>query len=126
MVVFLNEHGWVLFILSKGLTWLAALLFLISRYRLRIDRLKDRQWLFLIHTTTLFVIHLAWLMIDSKASNQRLFLINDWIQHPHHGFLIIRFSTSLVMCGVFYMSLIYTSFYFVRYFAGLGTLEIHK
>ncbi|WP_227936123.1 hypothetical protein [Alkalihalobacillus deserti] len=167
-MAFLYEHGWLLFILSEGLTWLAALVFLISRYRLKLDRLshwclllivlctifqallalvnyyftgkvsffqvviivfiiyastlgksdferldtyiqhkckryrkfneidgptdkvrtyiKDRQQLFFIHTTALFVIHFAWFMIDSKTSDRKFFLFNEWIQHPHQGF----------------------------------------
>ncbi|WP_100407803.1 hypothetical protein [Bacillus solitudinis] len=165
---FLYEHGWVLFILSEGLTWLAALMFLISRYRLRLYRLsqwcllliilctffqavlagvnyyftgkvsffqvviilfilyastigssdferiekyilqkfkryrkrneidelkvdsitylKARQWLFIIHTTTLFGVHFLWFMLDSKTSSSRFLLFNEWIQHPHQGF----------------------------------------
>ncbi|MFC0472963.1 hypothetical protein ACFFHM_21340 [Halalkalibacter kiskunsagensis] len=43
---FLYENGWVLFILSEGLTWLFGLLFLISRYRFRLDHLS--QWCLLV------------------------------------------------------------------------------
>ncbi|WP_332631586.1 hypothetical protein [Halalkalibacter flavus] len=50
---FLYENGWILFILSEGLTWLAALLFFICRYRLKLDRVS--QWcLTLIILCTLF------------------------------------------------------------------------
>ncbi|WP_332697358.1 hypothetical protein [Halalkalibacter lacteus] len=55
---FLYEHGWVLFILSEGLTWLATLLFLVSRYRFRLDLLS--QWcLIIIILCTIFQALLA-------------------------------------------------------------------
>jgi hypothetical protein len=41
-VPFLYDHGWILFILSEGLTWVATLLFFIFRYRFKLDRIS--QW----------------------------------------------------------------------------------
>jgi hypothetical protein len=47
-VSIMYEHGWLLFVLSEGLTWLAVVLFLVGRYWLELNRLSQWCLLFII------------------------------------------------------------------------------
>jgi hypothetical protein len=57
-VIFLYENGWILFILSEALTWLAALIFFACRYLLRLERISN-FCLLLIILCTIFQAFLA-------------------------------------------------------------------
>lgn len=46
-VTYIHENGWILFVVSEGLTWVLVALFLLSRYWLCFDRLSQ-LWLMLI------------------------------------------------------------------------------
>ncbi|RSL34181.1 hypothetical protein D7Z54_06345 [Salibacterium salarium] len=73
---FLHGHGWALFILSEGLTWVAALMFLVSRYGFQLKRLS--QWfLTCIILFTIFQGALAGIdyYITGKVSAFQVFII---------------------------------------------------
>ncbi|MFC0558333.1 hypothetical protein [Halalkalibacter alkalisediminis] len=57
---FLYEHGWMLFVVSEGLTWVLVGLFFFCRYWLRFERVS--QWCFVfIVIINVFQIFLGWI-----------------------------------------------------------------
>ncbi|KHF40192.1 hypothetical protein [Halalkalibacter okhensis] len=57
-MLYIHENGWLLFVVSEGLTWVLVFFFLLSRYWLRFDRLSQ-MWLFFIVGINIFQILLG-------------------------------------------------------------------